>query len=170
MRKIHLVESTMSGGRKEENTSGGIRVGTKINFREIFAKIRTKIIFFFCKKRTRKCENFAFCENGFYIFAKMKQTKFSRKFESENFVIFAKISRLFSKFSLNFCFRENRIMHFRPNSTVGGIYYVWGKGGGRLEKWPYLADKCRASRNNYKLGPFLTKTPRCLGFLVFHIL
>jgi hypothetical protein len=44
------------------------------------------------------------------------------------------------------------------------------KGGGRLEKWPYLADKCRALRNNYKLGPFLTKTPRCLGFLVFHIL
>jgi hypothetical protein len=50
------------------------------------------------------------------------------------------------------------------------LYYVWGKGGGRLEKWPYLADKCRASRNNYKLGPFLTTTPRCLGFLVFHIL
>jgi hypothetical protein len=39
-----------------------------------------------------------------------------------------------------------------------------------LEKLPYLADKCCASRNNYKLGPFLTKTPRCLGFLVFHIL
>jgi hypothetical protein len=39
-----------------------------------------------------------------------------------------------------------------------------------LEKWPYLADKCRALRNNNKLGPFLTKTPRCLGFLVFHIL
>jgi hypothetical protein len=39
-----------------------------------------------------------------------------------------------------------------------------------LEKWPYLTDKCRASRNNYKLGPFLTKTPRCLGFLVFNIL
>ncbi len=65
------------------------------------------------------------------------------------------------------------------------IYYVWGggrrkiylvestmfsKGGGRLEKWSYLADKCRALRNNNKLGPFLTKTPRCLGFLVFHIL
>ena len=65
------------------------------------------------------------------------------------------------------------------------LLYVWGggrrkihlvestmssKGGGRLEKWPYLADKCRALRNNYKLGPFLTKTPRCLGFLVFHIL
>jgi hypothetical protein len=39
-----------------------------------------------------------------------------------------------------------------------------------LEKWPYLADKCRASRNNDKLGPFLTKTPRCLGFFVFNIL
>jgi hypothetical protein len=50
------------------------------------------------------------------------------------------------------------------------MYYVWGKGGGRLEKWSYLADKCRTSRNNDKLGPFLTKTPRCLSFLVFHIL
>jgi hypothetical protein len=39
-----------------------------------------------------------------------------------------------------------------------------------LEKWPYLADKCRALRNNYKLGPFLTKTPRCLGFLVFNFI
>ncbi len=29
-------------------------------------------------------------------------------------------------------------------NTSGGIYYVRGKGGGRLEKWPYLADKCRA--------------------------
>ncbi len=55
-------------------------------------------------------------------------------------------------------------------NTSGGIYYVQGKGGGRLEKWPYLADECRASRINYKLGPFLTKTPRCLGFLEFHIL
>jgi hypothetical protein len=53
---------------------------------------------------------------------------------------------------------------------VCGIYYVRGKEGGRLEKWLYLADKCRALRNNYKLGLFLTKTPRCLGFLVFHIL
>jgi hypothetical protein len=43
--------------------------------------------------------------------------------------------------------------------TSGGIYYVQGKGGGRLEKWPYLADKCRGSRNNYKLSPFSTKTP-----------
>ncbi len=47
---------------------------------------------------------------------------------------------------------------------------MFSKGGGRLEKWPYLADKCRALRNNNKIGPFLTKTPRCLGFLVFHIL
>jgi hypothetical protein len=58
----------------------------------------------------------------------------------------------------------------KEENTFGGMYYVWGKGGGRLEKWPYLADKCRASRNNDKLGPVLTKTPRCLGFLVFHIL
>ncbi len=58
----------------------------------------------------------------------------------------------------------------KEENTTGGIYYVRGKGGGRLEKWPYLADKCHASRNNYKLGPFLTKTPRCLGFLVYHIL
>ncbi len=70
-------------------------------------------------------------------------------------------------------------------NTSGGIHYLWGggrrkihlvestissKGGGRLEKWPYLADKCCALRNNYQLGPFLTKMPRCLGFLVFHIL
>jgi hypothetical protein len=53
----------------------------------------------------------------------------------------------------------------------GGKYICWnvlcpGKGGGRL----YLANKCRASRNNDKIGPFLTKTPSCLGFLVFHIL
>jgi hypothetical protein len=47
---------------------------------------------------------------------------------------------------------------------------MFSTGGGRLEKWPYLADKCHALRNNNKLGPFLTKTPRCLGFLVFHIL
>jgi hypothetical protein len=47
---------------------------------------------------------------------------------------------------------------------------MFSKGRGRLEKWPYLADKCRALRNNNKLGPFLTKTPRCLGFLVFPIL
>jgi hypothetical protein len=47
---------------------------------------------------------------------------------------------------------------------------MFSKGGGRLEKWAYLADKCRALRNNNKPGPFLTKTPRCLGFLVFHIL
>jgi hypothetical protein len=58
----------------------------------------------------------------------------------------------------------------KEENTSGGIHYVQGKGGGRLEKWPYLADKCRASHNNYKLGPFLIKTPRCLGFLVFHIL
>jgi hypothetical protein len=58
----------------------------------------------------------------------------------------------------------------KEENTSGGIYYVQGKGGGRLEKWPYLADKCPALRNNDKLGPFLTKTPRCLGFLVFHIL
>jgi hypothetical protein len=58
----------------------------------------------------------------------------------------------------------------KEENTSDGIYYVQGKGGGRLEKWLYLADKCRASRNNYKLGPFLTKMPRCLGFLVFHIL
>jgi hypothetical protein len=56
----------------------------------------------------------------------------------------------------------------------GKIYLVestmFSKGGGRLEKWSYLAEKSRALRNNNKLGPFLTKTPRCLGFLVFHIL
>ncbi len=50
------------------------------------------------------------------------------------------------------------------------LHNVFSKGGGRMEKWPYLADKCRALRNNNKLGLFLTKTPRCLGFLVFHIL
>jgi hypothetical protein len=64
----------------------------------------------------------------------------------------------------------------------GGKYIWWNllcRGGGKrkihlvestMSKWPYLADKCRALRNNYKLRPFLTKTPRCLGFLVFHIL
>jgi hypothetical protein len=42
------------------------RVGTKINFREIFAKIRTKIIFVFRENCPRKCdfrrkyENFCF--------------------------------------------------------------------------------------------------------------
>jgi hypothetical protein len=69
-----------------------------------------------------------FRENGFYIFAKMKQTKFSRKFESENFAIFAKISRKFSEFSLNFRFRENLILHFRPNSTQHMQYTVAVKG------------------------------------------
>jgi hypothetical protein len=43
----------------------GTRVGTKINFREIFAKMRTKIIFVFRENYPRKCENFAFRENGF---------------------------------------------------------------------------------------------------------
>ncbi len=64
----------------------------------------------------------------------MKQTKFSRKFVSENFVIFAKISQKFSTFSLNFRFRENRIMHFRPNSTPD-----WG--WGRSALFLPLADK-----------------------------
>jgi hypothetical protein len=71
----------------------------------------------------------------------------------------------------------NITLYPHEENTSGGIYYVWG--GGRrkihlvestMSKWPYLADKCCALRNNYKLGPFLTKTPRCLGFLVFHIL
>ncbi len=58
-----------------------------------------------------------------------------------------------------------RKIHLVESTMSGGeeggkyIYYVRGKGGGRLEKWPYLADKCRALCNNYKLGPFLTKTP-----------
>jgi hypothetical protein len=51
----------------------------------------------------------------------------------------------------------------KEENTSSGIYYVRGKGGGRLEKWSYLADKCRASRNNYKLGPFLTKLPGLLS-------
>ncbi len=58
----------------------------------------------------------------------------------------------------------NITLNPHEENTSGGIYYVRGKGGGRLEKWPYLADKCRTSRNNYKLDTFLTKTPRCLGF------
>ncbi len=53
------------------------RVGTKINFREIFAKIRTKIIFVFREKSPRKCENFAFRENGFLT--KIRKFRFSRK-------------------------------------------------------------------------------------------
>jgi hypothetical protein len=65
-------------------------------------------------------------------------------------------------------------------NTSGGIYYVWGGGrrkihlvestmsgkeGGRLEQCPYLADKCRALRNNYKTWPIFNKDAPLPGLL-----
>ncbi len=57
----------------------------------------------------------------------------------------------------------------------GGKFIWWnvlcpGQRGRKVGEMALFADKCHATSNNYKLGPFLTKTPRCLGFLVFHIL
>jgi hypothetical protein len=67
-----------NGGSGSGSGEGGVsRVGTKINFRENFAKIRTQIIFVFRENCLRKCENFAFRENEFLT--KIRKFRFSRK-------------------------------------------------------------------------------------------